>query len=56
MPGFFELAGVDLLRGRTFNDADHADGPRIVIVNQAFVDQFFPDGEDPIGVQLDYGN
>ena len=56
MPGYFELAGIDLLRGRTFTDADHAEAPRVVIANQAFVDEFFADGEDPIGKQLDYGN
>ena len=56
MPGFFELAAIDLLRGRTFTGADHADAPRVVVVNQAFVDKFFADAEDPIGKLLDYGN
>jgi len=55
-PGFFELAGIELLRGRTFAAADHADAPRVVIVNRAFVDQFFADGEDPLGKQLTSGN
>jgi len=55
-PGFFELAGIELLRGRTFTVADRADAPRVVIVNRAFVDRFFADGEDPLGKQLNSGN
>jgi len=55
-PGFFELADIALLRGRRFTAADHADAPRVVIVNQAFVDEFFPDGDDPVGKQITSGN
>ena len=56
VPGYFELARISLVEGRTFTDADHSEAPRVVIVNQEFVRTFFGDGEDPIGKQLIYGN
>jgi predicted permease len=47
--GFFEAAGIELLEGRLFDDgSDIVDGPGVVIVNQAFVDRFWP-GESGVG-------
>jgi putative ABC transport system permease protein len=48
---------VPLLRGRTFNDRDTKDSPRVIIIDQAMAEQYFP-GEDPIGKGLgvDVGN
>lgn len=46
--GFFGAAGIDLLRGRMFDDrVDREEAPPVVIVNQAFVDRFWP-GEDGV--------
>jgi predicted permease len=51
-PGFFEAAGVPILRGRNFDEAiDRLDGAGVAIVNQAFVDRFWP-GEDGLGRML----
>lgn len=50
-PDYFQTIGATLLRGRYFNDRDDGARPRVVIVNEAFVRQFFPH-EDPIGKQL----
>ena len=50
-PNYFQTIGATLLRGRYFSDMDDAARPRVVIVNEAFVRQFFPH-EDPIGKQL----
>ncbi|HEX4228946.1 MAG TPA: ABC transporter permease [Bryobacteraceae bacterium] len=50
-PDYFQTIGATLLRGRHFSDMDDAARPRVVIVNEAFVRQFFP-REDPIGKQL----
>ena len=46
-----------LLRGRVFNERDTKESPRVVIVDQAMVDQYFP-GQDPIGkrIAVDAGN
>ena len=45
--GYFEAMGVPILRGRPFADED-AEGERVVIVSQAFVERFYP-GEEVIG-------
>ncbi len=50
-PDYFQTIGATLLRGRQFSDRDNAGRPKVVIVNEAFVRQFFP-REDPIGKQL----
>jgi putative ABC transport system permease protein len=54
---YFATFKVPLLRGRTFNERDTKDSPRVVIIDQAMAEQFFP-GEDPIGKRLsvDAGN
>ena len=54
---YFVTFKVPLLRGRTFNERDTKDSPRVIIIDQAMADQFFP-GEDPIGKRLavDPGN
>jgi len=54
---YFSTLKVPLLRGRTFNERDTKDSPRVVIVDQAMVDQYFP-SEDPIGkrIAVDAGN
>jgi putative ABC transport system permease protein len=50
-PEYFSVLGIPLLRGRAFNDADQANGERVVIINESLAKVFFP-GEDPIGKQL----
>ena len=45
---YFETLGLSLLRGRSFMPLDGTPGHKSAIVNQRFVDMFFPD-EDPIG-------
>ncbi len=45
--GFFETMRIDLVRGRTFEPRD-AVGERVIIVNETFVERFWP-GQDPIG-------
>ena len=47
----FSTLKVPLLRGRTFNERDTKDSPRVIVVDQAMVDKYFP-GEDPIGKRL----
>ncbi len=54
---YFQTFKVPLLRGRTFNEHDTKDSPRVIVIDQAMAEQVFP-GEDPIGKRLsvDPGN
>ena len=47
-PGYLDTIGLRLVDGRDLLPADHAQAERAALVNQATVDQFFPDGA-PIG-------
>ena len=40
---YFTTMGIPLLRGRTFTAADRAGAPKVAVVNEAFVRQFFGD-------------
>ena len=48
---YFRTLGIPLQAGRTFADGDKADAPPVVMVNEKFVRQFFPN-ENAIGQQL----
>ncbi|HUP22876.1 MAG TPA: ABC transporter permease [Thermoanaerobaculia bacterium] len=50
-PGYFRALGVPLLAGRTFDRRDHADAPRVAIVNEEIARRHFPDAS-PIGRRL----
>jgi putative ABC transport system permease protein len=41
-PDFFQLMGFKLIEGRGFRDTDTRDHPQVAVVNQAFVDRYFP--------------
>jgi len=47
-PGLLETMGIRLLSGRDFRDMDDSTAARAIIVNQRFVDRFWP-GQDAIG-------
>ena len=50
-PGYFDVMGIDLLRGREFNSSDVASGQEVVIINESMARRYF--GEtDPIGKQI----
>ena len=51
---YFKTMQTPILKGRDFTDADTVDSPKVMIINQAFADKFFP-GEDPIGKKLKPG-
>jgi len=50
-PDYFRTLQIPLLRGRAFNASDRRGSPRVIIVNQAFADQFFP-GQNPVGSRI----
>ncbi|MGA2168350.1 MAG: ABC transporter permease [Terracidiphilus sp.] len=45
---FLDSIGVPMVRGRGFTEQDTATSPQVVVVNQAFVNKFFPN-QDPVG-------
>lgn len=50
-PGYLATYGIALLKGRELTDADTSDASRVVMVNKAFADAFFPN-DDPVGRQI----
>jgi putative ABC transport system permease protein len=50
-PGFFETLGIEVVAGRTFTGQDHADAPRVIVINQTLARLAWP-GQDPIGRRL----
>jgi predicted permease len=54
MGNYFLAAGVPLLRGREFTEADRAGSPLVVIVNRTLAQRYWP-GQDPIGKRLHWG-
>lgn len=52
-PGYLRTMRTPLLEGRDFNDADNADSQRVMIVNKAFVDRYWP-GQDAIGKHVQF--
>src|SRR5829696_8692237 len=45
---FLEAMGIPLLQGRTFGPQDDTKSPKVVVVNQTFVNKYFPN-QDAIG-------
>jgi predicted permease len=52
-PNFFQTMKSRLVRGRDFSAGDQAGSPWVVVVNEAFVKQFWP-GQDPIGKRMTF--
>lgn len=55
-PDYFSELGVQLVRGRDFNSFDDSTSPNVVIVDELFAQQYWPD-ETPLGkrIQLNPG-
>jgi putative ABC transport system permease protein len=52
---YFRALKVPLLKGREFTEADRADSPRVVIINQTLAKSFSAN-EDPIGKRIIMGD
>jgi len=53
-PGWFQTMRVPLRAGREFTAADNAQAPKVVIANETFARQFWPN-QNPIGKQVVVG-
>ena len=53
-PGYFEAAGIPLLRGRLLEESDRAGGPTVALVSESLAKSRFPGG-DAIGQRVRIG-
>ncbi len=53
-PGFFDVLGTRIVRGRGFADNDGPSSPRVAIVNSTFAQRYFRDAE-PLGQRVGIG-
>lgn len=54
-PNFFQTLGIPTLLGRTISDRDTPDTPAVAVVNQSFVNEFFPN-QNPLGHHMIHGD
>ena len=50
-PGYFDVLGVPMARGRDFTAADGAEGAENIVISQRMAERYFA-GDDPIGRRL----
>jgi predicted permease len=50
--GYFDLLDIPVLRGRSFNFHDTNDAPKVVVINQAMAEKYWP-GRDAIGKRIE---
>jgi predicted permease len=53
-PGYFETLGIELLEGRTFEEADGPDVPRVVVIDEWLANRYWPEG-GALGNRMLYG-
>jgi putative ABC transport system permease protein len=51
--GYFEALRIPLIRGRLLQDTDGPDDPFVVVINEIFAREHFPN-EDPLGQRIAY--
>jgi putative ABC transport system permease protein len=51
---YFSAAGIPMIRGRAFTEADRDGSPLVLVVNRALAEHFWP-GQDPIGKRIKVG-
>ncbi len=50
--GYFSTLAIPILRGRAFDIHDTNDTPKVVIINEAMAQKYWP-GRDPLGLRID---
>jgi predicted permease len=51
--GYFQAFGIPLLEGRAFHPEDRLGAPGVMVINQAFVEKYFPQGL-PLGQRIGF--
>ncbi len=51
-PSFFATAGVELKKGRLFDDRERENSPKVFLINEAFARTYLA-GREPVGVRLE---
>jgi predicted permease len=52
-PGYFEALGISTVKGRSFDDRDNENSPRVIIVDERLAQHFWP-GRDPLGRRMHF--
>jgi len=47
-PGYFDTLGIPVLAGRSFDTADDAEAPAVIVVDEQLAERYWP-GESPLG-------
>ncbi|HWP43478.1 MAG TPA: ABC transporter permease, partial [Blastocatellia bacterium] len=50
-PDYFAAMGMRLVKGRVFDERDHANSPLVIVINETMARRYWPD-EDPIGKRI----
>jgi len=53
-PDYFNVMGIPLMRGRTFDSRESQGGSQVIVINQRMAARFWP-GQDPIGKRIRNG-
>jgi putative ABC transport system permease protein len=53
-PEYFKTMGIPLLQGRTFTEQDGKDAPLVIVIDESFAKQYWPDG-DALGKRVNFG-
>jgi putative ABC transport system permease protein len=52
-PKYFDTLGIQMRRGRSFEDLDHENAPRVALINEAMLREW--QGREPIGSEIAFG-
>jgi len=53
--GYFQVLGIPLIRGRTFDEHDGANSPHVAVISESLARDRWPN-QDPIGHTIEFGN
>ncbi|MEY2563624.1 MAG: hypothetical protein QOH88_1817 [Verrucomicrobiota bacterium] len=52
-PDYFRVLEMPLIKGRFFTEADNADAPGVIVINQAMAKKYWP-GEEALGKRINF--